>query len=135
MMLQRPRLSLITASLMALLATTDTAYSFSVSRVTTTTMTATAATANAPSLPIPVPRIIQGGMGIRISSWELARTVSQKGELGVVSGTSIDTILVRTLQNGMYTTALCVGIYVVFTPFRRTVYSTQRISPSFTSLQ
>jgi hypothetical protein len=47
-----------------------------------------------------VPRIIQGGMGIRISSWELARAVSQKGELGVISGTGIDTILVRSLQNG-----------------------------------
>lgn len=47
-----------------------------------------------------VPRIIQGGMGIRISKWELARQVAMKGELGVVSGTAIDTILVRELQNG-----------------------------------
>jgi len=47
-----------------------------------------------------VPRIIQGGMGIRISSWQLAREVSKKGELGVVSGTAIDTVFVRTLQNG-----------------------------------
>lgn len=39
-------------------------------------------------------------MGIRISSYELARSVSQQGELGVVSGTCIDTVLVRTLQNG-----------------------------------
>jgi nitronate monooxygenase len=46
------------------------------------------------------PRIIQGGMGIRISKWELAREVAMKGELGVVSGTAIDTILVRELQNG-----------------------------------
>ena len=41
-----------------------------------------------------------GGMGIRISSYELARTVSEQGELGVISGTCIDTVLVRTLQNG-----------------------------------
>lgn len=47
-----------------------------------------------------VPRIIQGGMGIRISSWQLARAVSRKGELGVISGTSMDTVFVRTLQIG-----------------------------------
>jgi nitronate monooxygenase len=39
-------------------------------------------------------------MGIRISKWELAREVSKKGELGVVSGTVMDTILVRELQDG-----------------------------------
>jgi NAD(P)H-dependent flavin oxidoreductase YrpB (nitropropane dioxygenase family) len=98
MMLQRPTLSFITASLIALLATTDTAHSFSVPRMATT-MTATV---HSPSLS--VPRIIQGGMGIRISSWELARAVSRKGELGVISGTGIDTILVRILQKGMYRT-------------------------------
>lgn len=48
----------------------------------------------------PLPRIIQGGMGVRISSWKLAREVSKKGELGVISGTAMDTILVRTLQDG-----------------------------------
>lgn len=47
-----------------------------------------------------VPRIIQGGMGIRISSWKLARAVSQQGELGVISGTVLDTVMVRELQNG-----------------------------------
>lgn len=47
------------------------------------------------------PRIIQGGMGIRISSWQLARTVAEQGELGVVSATGIDTVMVRTLQLGM----------------------------------
>lgn len=47
-----------------------------------------------------LPRIIQGGMGIRISSWKLAREVSQRGELGVISGTAMDTILVRSLQTG-----------------------------------
>lgn len=39
-------------------------------------------------------------MGIRISKWELAREVSRAGELGVVSGTVMDTVLVRELQNG-----------------------------------
>lgn len=46
------------------------------------------------------PRIIQGGMGIAISNWALARAVSLTGQLGVVSGTGIDTVLVRRLQDG-----------------------------------
>lgn len=47
-----------------------------------------------------VPKIIQGGMGVRISSWQLAREVSRKDQLGVISGTAMDTILVRSLQDG-----------------------------------
>ena len=39
-------------------------------------------------------------MGIRVSSWKLAKAVSQKGQLGVVSGTAIDTIVARILQLG-----------------------------------
>lgn len=46
------------------------------------------------------PMIIQGGMGIAVSNWVLARAVSQKGELGVVSGTSMNSVLVRRLQDG-----------------------------------
>ena len=46
------------------------------------------------------PRIIQGGMGVRISSWKLAREVSKKGELGVISGTAMDTVFIRALQMG-----------------------------------
>jgi NAD(P)H-dependent flavin oxidoreductase YrpB (nitropropane dioxygenase family) len=46
------------------------------------------------------PRIIQGGMGIAISSWKLAQEVSQAGGLGVVSGTSIDSVITRRLQDG-----------------------------------
>lgn len=46
------------------------------------------------------PRIIQGGMGVAISNWRLARTVSSLGHLGVVSGTVIDTVLARRLQCG-----------------------------------
>lgn len=48
----------------------------------------------------PNPIIIQGGMGAGVSSWQLARAVSQTGQLGVVSGTALDTILVRRLQLG-----------------------------------
>jgi nitronate monooxygenase len=47
-----------------------------------------------------LPTIIQGGMGIGVSSWRLARAVSSRGQLGVVSGTAIDSLLVRRLQDG-----------------------------------
>ena len=46
------------------------------------------------------PTIIQGGMGIAVSTWRLARCVAQLGEIGVVSGTAIDTVMVRELQAG-----------------------------------
>ncbi|HEX8695832.1 MAG TPA: nitronate monooxygenase [Longimicrobium sp.] len=46
------------------------------------------------------PLIIQGGMGVGISNWVLAKAVSMRGQLGVVSGTCIDTVLVRRLQDG-----------------------------------
>ena len=39
-------------------------------------------------------------MGIGVSSWPLARAVSRAGQLGVVSGTAVDTVLVRRLQDG-----------------------------------
>ncbi|MEZ5292039.1 MAG: nitronate monooxygenase [Vicinamibacterales bacterium] len=45
-------------------------------------------------------RIIQGGMGVGISSWRLARAVSRLGHLGVVSGTALDQVLARRLQQG-----------------------------------
>jgi len=44
--------------------------------------------------------IIQGGMGVGISDWRLARAVSMRGQLGVVSGTAVDTVMVRRLQDG-----------------------------------
>lgn len=46
------------------------------------------------------PIIIQGGMGIAVSGWKLARAVSKLGQLGVVSGTAINSVLVRRLQDG-----------------------------------
>lgn len=46
------------------------------------------------------PEIIQGGMGVAVSSWLLARTVSMQGQLGVVSGTAMDVVLVRRLWDG-----------------------------------
>lgn len=39
-------------------------------------------------------------MGVAVSNWRLARTVSTFGQLGVVSATGIDTVLVRRLQDG-----------------------------------
>ncbi len=46
------------------------------------------------------PVIIQGGMGAGVSSWRLAQAVSSLGQLGVVSGTALDQILIRRLQDG-----------------------------------
>lgn len=39
-------------------------------------------------------------MGVNVSNWRLARAVSRHGQLGVVSGTALDQILVRRLQDG-----------------------------------
>jgi nitronate monooxygenase len=47
-----------------------------------------------------LPTIIQGGMGVGVSDWRLARAVSSRGQLGVVSGTALDVILTRRLQSG-----------------------------------
>ncbi|HTO02386.1 MAG TPA: nitronate monooxygenase [Opitutus sp.] len=47
-----------------------------------------------------LPQIIQGGMGIGVSNWKLARAVSLQGQLGVVSGTALNSLLVRRLQSG-----------------------------------
>ncbi len=46
------------------------------------------------------PKIIQGGMGFGISDWKLTRAVSRRGQLGVVSGTALDVVVARRLQNG-----------------------------------
>ena len=47
-----------------------------------------------------LPCLIQGGMGVSVSNWRLARTVSLLGQLGVISGTAMDTVMVRRLQDG-----------------------------------
>jgi nitronate monooxygenase len=46
------------------------------------------------------PKIIQGGMGVGVSNWSLAQTVSRLGQLGVVSGTALDSLFVRRLADG-----------------------------------
>ncbi len=45
------------------------------------------------------PWLIQGGMGIAVSHWPLARAVAAAGQVGVVSGTGIDSVFVRRLQD------------------------------------
>ena len=47
-----------------------------------------------------LPKIIQGGMGVAISDWPLAKAVSQLGQLGVVSGTGVTCILIGRLMDG-----------------------------------
>ncbi|MFI5100966.1 MAG: nitronate monooxygenase [Actinomycetes bacterium] len=47
-----------------------------------------------------LPTVIQGGMGVAVSSWQLAAAVSATGQLGVVSGTALDVVLARRLQDG-----------------------------------
>jgi nitronate monooxygenase len=46
------------------------------------------------------PVVIQGGMGAGVSNWRLAQAVSRLGQLGLVSGTALDQILARRLQDG-----------------------------------
>jgi nitronate monooxygenase len=39
-------------------------------------------------------------MGIAVSNWRLAQAVSRRGQLGVVSGTALDQVFARRLQDG-----------------------------------
>lgn len=39
-------------------------------------------------------------MGVAVSDWKLAHAVASAGQLGVVSGTALDAVLARRLQNG-----------------------------------
>jgi len=47
-----------------------------------------------------LPTVIQGGMGVGVSGWRLAQAVAKTGQLGVVSGTALDRMLLRRLQDG-----------------------------------
>ncbi len=46
------------------------------------------------------PQVIQGGMGIAVSSWRLASAVARRRQLGVVSSTGLDLVFTRRLQLG-----------------------------------
>jgi NAD(P)H-dependent flavin oxidoreductase YrpB (nitropropane dioxygenase family) len=59
-----------------------------------------ASTESTPALSPPLPEIIQGGMGVAISGWRLAAAVARTGQLGVVSGTALEVVMVRRLQDG-----------------------------------
>lgn len=45
-------------------------------------------------------QILQGGMGVAVSGWPLARAVSMRGQLGIVSGTGLDLVFCRRVQDG-----------------------------------
>ncbi len=47
-----------------------------------------------------LPVVVQGGMGVGVSSWRLASAVARTGQLGVVSGTALDVVVARRLQDG-----------------------------------
>lgn len=47
-----------------------------------------------------LPKLIQGGMGVGVSSWGLAQAVARKGQLGVVSGVALDVVHARRLNDG-----------------------------------
>lgn len=47
-----------------------------------------------------LPPVIQGGMGVGVSSWRLARSVAQHDGLGVISGVASDLLVARWLQDG-----------------------------------
>ena len=52
------------------------------------------------STPRTNPILIQGGMGVALSSWRLARAVASQGHLGVVSGVAIGNVLAIRLRRG-----------------------------------
>lgn len=47
-----------------------------------------------------LPSIIQGGMGVGVSNWQLAAAVARRGQLGVVSGTAISHVVANRLFEG-----------------------------------
>jgi nitronate monooxygenase len=63
------------------------------------------------------PSIIQGGMGVGVSNWRLANAVSRLGQLGVVSGTALDALFIRRLNDGDKDGAMRRGLDAF--PFRR----------------
>ena len=47
-----------------------------------------------------LPSIIQGGMGVAVSDWRLANAVASHGQLGVVAGTALESVLARRVTRG-----------------------------------
>lgn len=50
------------------------------------------------ALPFPLPRVIQGGMGVAVSGWPRPNAVARCAQLGVVSGSMVDTVFVRPAE-------------------------------------
>jgi nitronate monooxygenase len=46
------------------------------------------------------PEIIQGGMGVNVSDWKLARAVSMLGQQGTLSGVTLEKVMAVILQRG-----------------------------------
>lgn len=46
------------------------------------------------------PTVIQGGMGVGVSSWQLAKAVAKHGQLGVISGTAVAVTFARRMRDG-----------------------------------
>lgn len=47
------------------------------------------------------PDVVQGGMGVAVSNWRLAKAVAEAGGIGTVSGTALDAVFVRRLWDGV----------------------------------
>src|SRR5664280_556905 len=47
-----------------------------------------------------VPQVIQGGMGVAVSGWPRPGPGASSGQLGVVSGTALEAVCARRLQQG-----------------------------------
>jgi NAD(P)H-dependent flavin oxidoreductase YrpB (nitropropane dioxygenase family) len=62
------------------------------------------------TLPSPLPRVIQGGMGVAVSDWRLANAVARTGQLGVVSGSMLDTVFVADTESRRCVCNLCNGL-------------------------
>lgn len=45
-------------------------------------------------------KVVQGGMGVGVSGWQLAKTVGKTGQIGTVSGTVVANLLADALQKG-----------------------------------
>jgi len=52
------------------------------------------------TVPDKLPEIIQGGMGVAVSDWNLARAVAKEGQMGVVSGTGIGMVFASRVWKG-----------------------------------
>jgi nitronate monooxygenase len=62
------------------------------------TKESTCASSQLPARPLPL--VIQGGMGVAVSGWQLAGAIAREGQMGVVAGTALGIVNARRLQLG-----------------------------------